>query len=141
MSFATVQKTIELIFNVFPFDAILVYRQCNSWMQTTEKEFMILVYVLWSLLPPLSVFNRLLSIVLFIIRTLLSYSPYLSSVLYFHRKETFFTLIVPFLSVFHCGKLPDEIQIRQNRATSLSNESALKSTVILLAPFKFWTRP
>ena len=92
MSFATVQKTVQLIFSLFPFDAIVVYpnakyRKKSAWGG--------LDYVYVKSLPPFCV-STLLPIVLFIIRKLLSYSRYVITVLYFHRKETFFSLIVHF---------------------------------------------
>ena len=55
MSFATVQKTRELIFSLFPFCAIVVYPKCK--LQKKSAWGHVLVYVLLSRLPPFRVFN------------------------------------------------------------------------------------
>ena len=54
MSFATVQKTIELIFSLFPFCAIIVYPNANY---RKKVHGVVLVYVLLSRLPSFCVFN------------------------------------------------------------------------------------
>ena len=68
-------------------------------------------------------FSTLLSIVLFVVVFTISYYCTI-----FSPEGNLFYID----SSFHCGKLPDEIQTRQNRIHSLSKESALKSTVIIL---------
>ena len=54
MSFATVQKTIELIFSLFPFCAIIVYPNANY---RKKVHGVALVYVLLSHLPSFCVFK------------------------------------------------------------------------------------
>ena len=54
MSFATVQKTIELIFSLFPFCAIIVYPNANY---RKKVHGVVLVYVLLSRLPSFCVFK------------------------------------------------------------------------------------
>ena len=97
MSFATVQKTIELIFSLFLFCENVVYPNANY---RKKLHGVVLVYVLLSRSLPFCVFNVIVN--LFIMRTLLSYSRYLITVLYFRRKGTFFTLIVHFTVVNYC---------------------------------------
>ena len=54
MSFATVQKTIQLIFSLFPFCAIIVYPNANY---RKKVHGVVLVYVLLSPLPSFCVFK------------------------------------------------------------------------------------
>ena len=53
-NFFTVQKIIELIFSLFPFDAIVVYPNANY---RKKVHGVVLVYVLLSRLPTFCVFN------------------------------------------------------------------------------------
>ena len=54
MSFATVQKTIEQIFSLFPFCAVIVYPNANY---RKKVHGVVLEYVLLSRLPSFCVFN------------------------------------------------------------------------------------
>ena len=54
MSFATVQKTIEQIFSLFPFCAVIVYPNANY---RKKVHGVVLEYVLSSRLPSFCVFN------------------------------------------------------------------------------------
>ena len=54
MSFTTDQNTIELIFGLFPFDAIVVYSNANYGKKVYG---VVSVYVLLSRLPLFCVFN------------------------------------------------------------------------------------
>ena len=54
MNFATIQKIIELIFSLFPFDAVVL---CPNVNYRKNVHGVVLVFVSLSRLPPFCVFN------------------------------------------------------------------------------------
>ena len=66
-NFSTVQKIIELIFSLFPFDAIVVYPKANY---RKKVHGVVLVYVLLSRLPTFCVFNVVVNHSIFVVKGL-----------------------------------------------------------------------
>ena len=65
-NFSTVQKIIELIFSLFPFDAIVVYPNANY----RKKVHGVVLVVLLSRLPTFCVFNVVVNHSIFVVKGL-----------------------------------------------------------------------
>ena len=107
MSFATVQKTIELMFSLFPFCAIVIYPNAN-YRKKSAWDGLGLRLVL-SRLPPFCVFN-----------VAVNRSVYYPDIVVVFTISYHCTIFSPLVNLFythisfHCGKLlPDEIRIKR----------------------------